>query len=292
MDAHNAFSRIQEVFEAESLTDERVKDSGLENGLELDNASFTWDVLPPEPDGGKGKEVRDPKEDKNNKKPEVSTSVAISLTPSSVPGSSRVSTPHEPEQTEKVFKFQMTNLRIPKGQVVAIVGPVGSGKSSLLQGLIGEMRKETGSVRFGGSVSYCPQNAWVQVPANLYCGVSSPLLNESQNATVRENICFGQPFDSDRYWQAVSDSCLDADLRLFPNGDLTEVGERGISLSGGQKQRVNICRAIYYGADVQIFDASNSLVRSLQTTDRKPSGSAFRPGCPCREDRVSTGFRE
>jgi len=261
LDAYNAFGRIQEVFEAESLIDEQVKDAGLENALELDNASFTWDAPPPEPDGGKGKEVGDLKRDKNDKKPEVSTSVAISPAPGSVPGSSRVSAPYEPEQIEKVFKFQMTNLKIPKGQVVVIVGPVGSGKSSFLQGLIGEMRKETGSVKFGGSFSYCPQNAWIQVPVPSHCAASSPLLNGSQNATIRENICFGQPFDSERYWQAISDSCLDADLKLFPNGDLTEVGERGISLSGGQKQRVNICRAIYYGADVQIFDVSTSLVR-------------------------------
>ena len=263
-DAYNAFGRIQEVFEAESLTDEQVKDTELENALELDGASFTWDTPPPEPDGGKGKKVGDLKKGKKGKKPEVSTPVvAPPSAPSSVPDSSRVSTSHEPGQTKKAFKFQRTNLRIPKGQVIAIVGPVGSGKSSFLQGLIGEMRKETGSVRFGGSVSYCPQNAWIQVFVPLYCAVSLPLLNGSQNATIRENICFGQPFDSNRYWQAISDSCLDADLKLFPNGDLTKVGERGISLSGGQKQRINICRAIYYGADVQIFDVSTSLVCSL-----------------------------
>ena len=263
MDAYNAFGRIQEVFEAESLTDEQVKDAGLETALELNDASFIWDAPPPEPDGGKGRGVGDLKKDKNSKKPEVSTSVTVSPASSSIPGSSQVFSPHEPEQTEKVFRFQKTNLKIPKGRVVAIVGPVGSGKSSLLQGLIGEMRREAGSVKFGGSVSYCPQNAWIQVPTPLRCAVSSLLLNGLQNATIRENICFGQLFDSDRYWQAISDSCLDADLKLFPNGDLTEVGERGISLSGGQKQRVNICRAIYYGADVQIFDVSTYLVRSL-----------------------------
>ena len=261
MDAYNALGRIQEVFEAESLADEQVKDAELETALELDDASFVWDAPPPESDDRKGKEVGDLKKDKNGKKPEVSTSVTVSPAPGSIPGPSRVSSPHELEKAE-VFKFQKTNLKIPRGQVVAIVGPVGSGKSSLLQGLIGEMRRETGSVKFGGSVSYCPQNAWIQVFVPLYCAVSLPLLNGSQNATIRENICFGQPFDSDRYWQAISDSCLDADLRLFPNGDLTEVGERGISLSGGQKQRVNICRAIYYGADVQIFDVSTPLVRS------------------------------
>ena len=171
MDAYNAFGRIQEVFEAESLADEQVKDAELETALELDDASFVWDAPPPKPDGGKGKEVEDLKKDKNGKKPEVSTSVTVSPAPGSIPGSSRVSSPHELEKAE-VFKFQKTNLKVPKGQVVAIVGPVGSGKSSLLQGLIGEMRRETGSIKFGGSVSYCPQNAWIQVPAPLRCTVS------------------------------------------------------------------------------------------------------------------------
>jgi len=263
VDAYNAFGRLQEVFEAESLTDEQVKDVNLENALELDGASFTWDAPPPEPEGRKGKGVKDLKKDKKGKKPEIRLPVTVAPASGSVPGSSRVSTPRELEQTEKVFQIQKTNLRIPKGQVVAIVGPVGSGKSSFLQGLIGEMRKVTGSIKFGGSVSYCPQNAWIQVSVLSRCTVSSSLLNGSQNATIRENVCFGQPFNSDKYWQAISDSCLDADLKLFPNGDLTEVGERGISLSGGQKQRINICRAIYCGADVQIFDVSTSLAYSL-----------------------------
>ena len=85
-------------------------------------------------------------------------------------------------------------------------------------------------------MAYCPQTAWIQ------------------NATIRENICFGRPFDEDKYWKAVHDACLETDLDMLPNGDLTEVGERGISLSGGQKQRINICRAIYVDADIQIFD--------------------------------------
>ena len=172
VDAHNAFSRIQEVFEAESLPDKQIKNAELENALELDDASFTWDAPPPEPEGGKGKAkgkdkgkaAKDSKKGKKDKKkPETGTQTTVTPTSASVPGSSRVSTSQEAEKTEKVFKFQRTNLKIPKGQVVAIVGPVGSGKSSFLQGLIGEMRRETGSVEFGGSVSYCPQNAWIQV---------------------------------------------------------------------------------------------------------------------------------
>ncbi|KAF9000599.1 ABC transporter [Cyathus striatus] len=130
---------------------------------------------------------------------------------------------------ESVFKINEATISIPRGKLVAIVGPVGSGKTSLLQGVIGEMRKTSGSINLG-------ESAWIQ------------------NATIRENICFGRPFEEDRYWKAVHDSCLGPDLEMLPNGDLTEVGEKGISLSGGQKQRLNICRTIYCDTDIQIFD--------------------------------------
>ena len=187
VDAYNALGRIQEVFEAESLPDEQVKFAELENALELDEASFTWDAPPPEPEDGKSKgkgkgkeakEAKDAKKDKKGKKkPETSAAATATPTSDTVPGSSRGSTSLEPEKTEKVFKIPKTNLVIPKGRVVAIVGPVGSGKSSLLQGLIGEMRKETGSVKFCGSVSYCPQTAWIQVYLFAPCSVMLCLTN-------------------------------------------------------------------------------------------------------------------
>ena len=191
MDAHNALSRIQEVFEAESLPEEQVKHADLDNALELDDASFTWDAPPPEPAGekdktkgkGKGKEAKDSKKDKKGKrKSETPTDTIPTPMSSSVPGSSRASTSHGPEKAEKVFKIHKTSLAIPKGQVVAIVGAVGSGKSSLLQGLIGEMRKETGSVKFCGSVSYCPQNAWIQVFPFALCGI---MLHVTKRITER-----------------------------------------------------------------------------------------------------------
>ncbi len=102
-------------------------------------------------------------------------------------------------------------------------------------------------------------------------------LNFDQNATIRDNICFGRPFEAERYWKAVHDACLEPDFDVLPNGDMTEVGERvckkqyflsndtnvhvaqGISLSGGQKQRVNICRAIYSRSDILILDVSASV---------------------------------
>lgn len=146
-----------------------------------------------------------------------------------------------PEE-KTVFRVTDVTLTVPRGQLTAIVGPVGSGKSSLLQGIIGEMRKVSGNVTLGGRVAYCSQTAWIQ------------------NATLRENILFGQAFDEERYWRAVELACLLPDLQLLPDGDMTEIGERGINLSGGQKQRVNIARALYFGSDIVIFDDPLSAV--------------------------------
>ncbi|KAJ8487815.1 hypothetical protein ONZ45_g14189 [Pleurotus djamor] len=140
------------------------------------------------------------------------------------------------------FQIRSINLVIPRGALVGIVGSVGSGKSSLLQGILGEMRKLSGDVCFCGRVAYCPQVAWIQ------------------NATLRDNILFGQPFDEERYWQVIEDACLSTDLLLLPDGDLTEIGEKGINLSGGQRQRVNIARALYFDAEVVIFDDPLSAV--------------------------------
>ena len=178
---------------------------------------------------------------------------------------------------ETLFKLKQIDFNVPRGQLLAIVGTIGSGKTSLLQGLIGGMRKAKGSVRFGGSLAYCAQSAWIQVsfPTRII-DIQWDNFFFLQNATIRENICFGRPFEAERYWKAVHDACLEADLDVLPNGDMTEVGERvrrgsiffwsavvtneicwqGISLSGGQKQRVNICRAIYSGSDILIFDVS------------------------------------
>jgi ABC-type multidrug transport system fused ATPase/permease subunit len=97
-------------------------------------------------------------------------------------------------------------------------------------------------VQFGASRAFCPQYAWVQ------------------NATIRENITFGKPYDRAWYDTVVDACCLRPDLEIFPNGDQTEVGERGITVSGGQKQRLNIARAIYFDADIVLMDDPLSAV--------------------------------
>ncbi|KAI0925971.1 hypothetical protein AcV5_008554 [Taiwanofungus camphoratus] len=214
-DAKNAIDRLYGVFEAETIEDIQIQDPSLGVAIEVSAADFTWEGPPLEVEASKKKKSllgsgKRPATEPQKEKPE--------------------------EERDRIFGMQEVNLSIPHGQLTAIVGPVGSGKTSLLEGLIGEMRRTAGTVKFNGSIAYCPQSAWIQ------------------NATVRENICFGRPFEEDKYWKAVRDACLDADLKLLPHGDLTEVGERGISLSGGQKQRINICRAIYVDADIQIFD--------------------------------------
>ncbi|KAH9068491.1 ABC transporter [Lactarius deliciosus] len=216
-DAQNAIGRLQECFTAELVSETLVKEPKLKYAVEIDNASFTWDGPPPDlnegkEDKGKNKSPSDPR-------------------PEPIP----VSEPKGVKE-EVLFKLKHVDIRVARGQLVAIVGAVGSGKTSLLQGLIGDMRRTEGSVRVGGSVAYCSQSAWIQ------------------NATIRDNICFGRAFEAERYWKAVHDACLEPDLDVLPNGDMTEVGERGISLSGGQKQRVNICRAIYSRSDILILD--------------------------------------
>ncbi|PPQ68225.1 hypothetical protein CVT26_005758 [Gymnopilus dilepis] len=221
-DAANAIGRLYGVFEAELLEKTHTVDPSIDYALEVKGASFTWDAPPPDEENKKGKKHGHGKKHKSKGKPDARRQAA--------------SDSQEKGEEERVFNIRDVSLTIPRGQLVAIVGPVGSGKTSLLQGLIGEMRKTSGSIVFGGSVGYCSQSAWIQ------------------NATIRENICFGRPFEEERYWKAVRDSCLEPDLEMLPNGDMTEVGEKGISLSGGQKQRLNICRAIYCDTDIQIFD--------------------------------------
>ncbi|KAL9964380.1 hypothetical protein ACROYT_G028012 [Oculina patagonica] len=134
------------------------------------------------------------------------------------------------------------NLDIPDGSLVAVVGSVGSGKSSLLSAFLGETEKLEGLVAVKGTVAYVPQQAWMQ------------------NATLRDNITFGKPFNS-RVYQKVIDACaLKTDLEILPGGDMTEIGERGINLSGGQKQRINLARAVYFNADIYLLDDPLSAV--------------------------------
>ncbi|KAF9357104.1 Canalicular multispecific organic anion transporter 2 [Mortierella sp. NVP85] len=138
--------------------------------------------------------------------------------------------------------LQHVDLSIPNGILVAVVGRVGQGKSSLLNAIIGEMYKLHGKVQVAGSIAYVPQQAWII------------------NATLRDNILFGNDYDEERYKNIVFACGLEPDLAMLPAGDMTEIGERGINLSGGQKQRVSLARAAYDDADIYLLDDPLSAV--------------------------------
>lgn len=112
------------------------------------------------------------------------------------------------------------NLTLSKGSLAAVVGPVGSGKSSLMSSILGETVKKTGTLNTNGTMAFVAQQAWIQ------------------NATLKDNILFGKPFDATWYNKVVEACALAPDLKMLPGGDQTEIGEKGINLSGGQKQRV------------------------------------------------------
>ncbi|XP_056153641.1 ATP-binding cassette sub-family C member 3 [Lampris incognitus] len=134
------------------------------------------------------------------------------------------------------------NMMVPQGSLLAVVGHVGCGKSSVISALLGEMEKLEGDVSIRGSVAYVPQQAWIQ------------------NATLRDNILFGKAFNEQRYRCVLEACALTPDLEVLPGGDLTEIGEKGINLSGGQRQRVSLARALYSEADVYLLDDPLSAV--------------------------------
>lgn len=134
------------------------------------------------------------------------------------------------------------SLTVLKGELVAVIGSVGSGKSSLLQVILNELPLNEGEIEVKGTISYAAQEPW------LFTG------------SIRQNILFGQSFNLDRYNKVVKACALERDFSLFPFGDKSVVGERGVLLSGGQKARIGLARAVYKEADVYLLDDPLSAV--------------------------------
>uniref|UniRef100_A0A6I8P7E5 ATP-binding cassette sub-family C member 5 n=1 Tax=Ornithorhynchus anatinus TaxID=9258 RepID=A0A6I8P7E5_ORNAN len=123
-----------------------------------------------------------------------------------------------------------------KGKLIGICGSVGSGKTSLISAILGQMTLLEGSIAVNGTFAYVAQQAWIL------------------NATLRDNILFGKEFDEERYNMVLNGCCLRPDLAILPNSDLTEIGERGANLSGGQRQRISLARALYSDRSIYILD--------------------------------------
>ncbi|CAA7408092.1 unnamed protein product [Spirodela intermedia] len=128
------------------------------------------------------------------------------------------------------------NLRIPRGFLVAVIGEVGSGKSAMLNSILGEMRLLRGSISSHGTITYVPQVPWIM------------------SGSVRNNILFGEEYDSRRYADVLHACALDIDISKMVGGDLSHVGEKGVNLSGGQRARLALARALYQRSDIYFLD--------------------------------------
>ncbi|XP_030894477.1 multidrug resistance-associated protein 9 isoform X1 [Leptonychotes weddellii] len=149
-----------------------------------------------------------------------------------------------PEEQSNSSKLVLHNINfvVRKGRVLGICGNVGSGKSSLIAALLGQMQLQQGIVAVNGTVAYVSQQAWIF------------------HGNVRENILFGEKYDHQRYQHTVRVCALQEDLSSLPYGDLTEIGERGLNLSGGQRQRISLARAVYSNHEIYLLDDPLSAV--------------------------------
>ncbi|KAK2996565.1 hypothetical protein RJ639_026625 [Escallonia herrerae] len=145
------------------------------------------------------------------------------------------------------------HVKVERGMRVAVCGMVGSGKSSFLSCILGEVPRIYGEVTVCGSVAYVPQSPWIQ------------------SGNIEENILFGSPMDRAKYRGVIYSCSLEKDMKLFSHGDQTVIGDRGINLSGGQKQRLQLARALYQDADIQCSLATKTVIFVTHQVDFLPA---------------------
>ena len=204
-----SINRINKFLQAEELDPNTVLDrvKSEQNCIEMTNASFSWG-------GDANSDTADEDADGESNERELTPQVIL----------------------------KGINLEVKKTSLVAVVGVVGSGKSSLLSAMLGEMQKTEGNVNVTGKVAYVSQQAWIQ------------------NMTLRDNILFRSAYNQNKYNKILEACALNADLDVLPGGDKTEIGENGINLSGGQKQRISLARAVYSDSEIYLFDDPLSAV--------------------------------
>jgi len=225
-----------------------------ESDLKIEKGNFTWSGL-----------KQDDDDEKDSKDKSKSTFVSLPLDDSTTGDSSQDEENKQPSVTlSECILLKSLNLEIIKGEFVCIIGEVGSGKSSLINSILGEMVHldektidELGSslmndetrdlicqrnmlhrdiIKLGGSISFVQQTPWIQ------------------NQTIRDNILFGLPMNEEEYNKTIDICQLESDLEILRGGDLTEIGEKGINLSGGQKARISLARAVYANRDIILMD--------------------------------------
>ncbi|KAK3605631.1 hypothetical protein CHS0354_027297 [Potamilus streckersoni] len=148
------------------------------------------------------------------------------------------------DKTLEQTTLENISASVKAGQLLAVIGPVGAGKSSLLMTVLRELPVLSGSIQVKGCIAYVSQQPWVF------------------SASLRQNITFGNPYKKFKYDQILKACALNKDIELMPHGDLTLIGDRGVSLSGGQRARVSLARALYMDADIYLLDDPLSAVDS------------------------------
>ncbi|CCE86240.1 Piso0_005899 [Millerozyma farinosa CBS 7064] len=187
------------------------------NSIVVDDASFVWEMFEEEDKPSKDTAKSKNKEKKEKKNKEVKTDEDKII------------------RVKDKLVLDKISLSVKKGEFIVITGSIGTGKSSLLSAIAGTMKCSSGKIYVADSLVHCG-SPWVQ------------------NETVKENIVFGLPYDEKFYNEVIYSCSLENDLEILPAGDLTEIGERGITLSGGQKARINLARAVYANKNIVLLD--------------------------------------
>ncbi|KAL3470334.1 P-loop containing nucleoside triphosphate hydrolase protein [Aspergillus californicus] len=209
-DAWTALNRIQDFLVAEEQEEDIQHDEHMLSAINMEAATFTWERTATDKEADRAEATR----------------------PSG----------HGQDEPAEPFRLHNFTLDVRRDELIAVIGGVGSGKSSFLSALAGDMRMTDGAVRLSTSRAFCPQYTWIQ------------------NTSLRDNVLFGRDYDESWYDEVIEACALKPDLEILPNGDATEIGERGITISGGQKQRLNIARAIYFNAELVLLDDPLSAV--------------------------------
>uniref|UniRef100_A0A6I8QHH6 ATP-binding cassette sub-family C member 5 n=1 Tax=Xenopus tropicalis TaxID=8364 RepID=A0A6I8QHH6_XENTR len=249
-EASVSMDRFKSLFLMEEVHMVKKKPSSPNLIIELKNATLAWDTTyastqcSPKgtPKLKKGKKGVKGKKEKCSHEIEGSQAVLAEQKGHLLIDSDEHPSPDEETKELPVINVKLQralysiDLDIEKGKLIGICGSVGSGKTSLISAILGQMTLLEGSIAVSGSFAYVAQQAWIL------------------NATLRDNILFGKEFDEEEYNAVLNVCCLRPDLAILPNGDLTEIGERGANLSGGQRQRISLARALYSDRSIYILD--------------------------------------
>ena len=259
-----SMKRIEDFIKQPDVKKELVHrgeyDPNGEFAIKIENGNFSWGVKqkkgPSRFDDPKKKKKDDEKEEEEKKNGEEKimpsserTTIQENETPNStlekdsdgnfIKDGCKIQIP-VPEKVDFDVTLKNINFTVKPGELVAIVGEVGCGKSSLLQAILNSLillnPNECDGIHINGRIGYSSQIPWIQ------------------NDTIRNNITFSKEFDEDKYNKTLELCQLNEDLETFPGKDLTEIGEKGVNLSGGQKVRVSLARTIYNEPDIYLFD--------------------------------------